>query len=565
VRRYGPVWGVVTAGAAAKLGLDHYREYAECHQLLQPWTGKMIKMDAGALATRQAETLLGRVADGMWCIVRGAQLLVLFLPLLVTAPLAFGWGSERWRDYWGDLLLQTLMLAGPAFMKWGQWAAARPDVCPQDLCRKLEQLHMDAPTHSPEFTQRAVASSFGVPADVLFDEFERQPMASGTIGQVHRAVLSQEGVARLAAMGQLAPPAGTRVAVKVRHPGVQDAIRYDFTVLKAIVRVLNQIPSLSWMHLDEMTWQFESLLAAQVDFTVEGEQLEAFNHNFRKWDYVAFPKPILAHPAVLVETFEEGVPLTQYTRGQEEGSLMNRVLAKLGLSVVLKMMLVDNLVHADLHPGNILVRELPNHLKPVWESFWCDMWQRVAGEEARVSPQLVLVDAGMTAIMDRAESTHLVKFFQGVSSFDGNLMGKAMIDFSVNFPDHLHDPFCLNVSELMNNFKGQYAASNWASFSESLNAAMGCVRDYHLCMQGHICTVIVTSMMLSDLQQRLDPECSVMRVLDKILLGQKLSTYVPGLEDAVEWLYSKNSVRVPKELTSSETGSDDDDSMVHVL
>lgn len=68
VRRYGPVWGVVTAGAAAKLGLDHYREYAECHQLLQPWTGKMIKMDAGALATRQAETLLGRVADGMWCI-----------------------------------------------------------------------------------------------------------------------------------------------------------------------------------------------------------------------------------------------------------------------------------------------------------------------------------------------------------------------------------------------------------------------------------------------------------------------------------------------------------------
>lgn len=107
---------------------------------------------------------------------------------------------------------------------------------------------------------------------------------------------------------------------------------------------------------------------------------------------------------------------------------MNRVLAKLGLSVVLKMMLVDNLVHADLHPGNILVRELPNHLKPVWESFWCDMWQRVAGEEARVSPQLVLVDAGMTAIMDRAESTHLVKFFQVLVASHSNWHGGLEYD-----------------------------------------------------------------------------------------------------------------------------------------
>jgi hypothetical protein len=77
---------------------------------------------------------------------------------------------------------------------------------------------------------------------------------------------------------------------------------------------------------------------------------------------------------------------------------------------------------------------------------------------------------------------------------------------------------------------------------------MGCVRSYGVCIQGHICTVIVTSMMLSDLQQRLDPHCSVMVVLDKILLGRMLSLHVPYLADAVEWAVSQNSVRVPRHL-----------------
>lgn len=83
------------------------------------------------------------------------------------------------------------------------------------------------------------------------------------------------------------------------------------------------------------------------------------------------------------------------------------------------------------------------------------------------------------------------------------------------------------------------------------------MEDLHLCSQ--LCPYCVEGRLLTGCDA-----CGP-QVLDKILLGQKLSTYVPGLEDAVEWLYSKNSVRVPKELTSSETGSDDDDSMVHVL
>lgn len=111
----------------------------------------MLHMPSRGTHSHSAQ-LKGRASEWARAAARGIQLLVLFVPLAVTAPFAFlagAWDAAGvWRSRWGDLLLHTLMLAGPAFMKWGQWAAARPDIVPQDLALKLETLHMDAPTHS---------------------------------------------------------------------------------------------------------------------------------------------------------------------------------------------------------------------------------------------------------------------------------------------------------------------------------------------------------------------------------------------------------------------------------
>jgi len=544
---YGIPLVLLGSAVGGKLAYDYYQEYAERHRLLKPWRGEMIKIEGVNALQAPPTTFRGKVVEGVMIAVRTAHLSILFIPLLVTAPLAFWYDTTgAWRERWNKLLLQTLMLAGPAFMKWGQWAAARPDLFPVDVCRELEALHMDAPTHPYSYTEAVVKDAFGHEIDQLFAEFDKEPIASGTIGQVYRAVLSPEGSALLAAEGQEPPPPNMVVALKIRHPGVQEAIRYDFTVMKLLTAAMNLVPSLEWLHLDEMTWQFETLLGAQVDFTVEGDRLAHFNHNFRKWNYVAFPKPIIAHPAALVETFEEGVGLTEYTRNEEDGSMMNRILAKLGLSVVLKMMLVDNLVHADLHPGNILVRDLPPFSLPVWESFWQDMYARLpfAEQFQKKIPQMVLVDAGMTATLTHTDSSHMVQFFHAVSKFDGVSMAKAMIDFSVNFPSELHERFSADIVALISAFDQSQQTNEWNSFSECLNTAMGCVRDYRLCIEGAVCTVIVTSMMLSDMQQRLDPECGVIPVLDKILLGRTIKNIIPSLEDSVEWLTGKHSVSV---------------------
>lgn len=88
---------------------------------------------------------------------------------------------------------KTLEMSGPAFIKWGQWAATRRDVFPPDLCKELAKLHTQAPVHSRRFTQTAIRRALGAEVEDLFDGFEAEPIASGSIAQVYRARLSRRG------------------------------------------------------------------------------------------------------------------------------------------------------------------------------------------------------------------------------------------------------------------------------------------------------------------------------------------------------------------------------------
>lgn len=143
---------------------------------------------------------------------RAAWLACLFAPLAWSARASFAQSPGPQRTAWADSLRSKLERAGPAFIKWGQWAATRLDLFPPDLCSSLERLHAAAPAHPRRHTVAAVQSAFGVESlDELFEGFPDQPLASGSIGQVYRARLSASGAARARL------PPGTVVAVKVRR------------------------------------------------------------------------------------------------------------------------------------------------------------------------------------------------------------------------------------------------------------------------------------------------------------------------------------------------------------
>lgn len=272
--------------------------------------------------------------EGLILLLRAFYLAILFSPSIVMAPFAESFGPQ-YRKTWLRLVHRTLERAGPAFIKWGQWAATRPDLFPRDLCTELSKLHAKAPEHSFAFTKKTIESAFGRKLSEIFDDFEEAPVASGSIAQVHRASL------RYRYRGRENKP--IVVAVKVRHPGVGDSIRRDFQIINIVAKISKFIPTLKWLRLDESVQQFAVFMMSQVDLAREAAHLSRFIYNFRRWKDVSFPKPVypLVHPAVLVETFEQGESVAHYVDDLSGNERLKSSLAHIGTHALLKMLLVS--------------------------------------------------------------------------------------------------------------------------------------------------------------------------------------------------------------------------------
>lgn len=405
------------------------------------------------------QKLLDAMQSELALAVRGVFLFLLFLPVLAAAPV--GMLGDEYRSRWYMLLRWTLENAGPAFIKWGQWAATRPDLFPQEFCSCLAALQTSAPRHSYAETRRALESAFGIPMDRLFLEFDPEPVASGSIAQVHKARLTdlaaslcgQSGMHTLQKKSARAGPAGplggglslssmprngreqrqkatflegTTVAVKVRHPGVTEMMEKDFILMQRAVSMLSLFPGLGLgPQLKESLMQFGAPMREQLDLRTEAKHLAKFADNFRWWSGVRFPLPAsesMVAPNVLIESFEEGQHISEYLKGP---CPHNKILAGLGVSCYLKMLLRDNYIHADLHPGNILVRVEG----PPPGSFMARM-ASAFGIEVPKLPRLVLLDVGMTARLTSDDQKKLVGFFKSLTNLDGAAVADAILRFA---------------------------------------------------------------------------------------------------------------------------------------
>jgi len=408
-----------------------------------------------------------------------------------------------WRKKWVNQLrksafehlLQGCREGGAAFIKWGQWSASREDLFPPEFCEVLSALHDRAPVHSMRQTRREIQKSFGRPVEEIFEAFEHEPLASGSVAQVHRAMYRLNG--------RLVP-----VIVKVRHPNVGTHIHQDFQILKPLASMAASFPALKNLPLEESVSQFSNTMTAQTDFRVEAAHIKRFGESFAPVsNSVVIPTLIdeLVSESVLVETFEEGFSVSRFIKNPSE---LNTRIVSIGVDAYLKMLLSDNFVHTDLHPGNILVRE-------------------VELESGEKDIQIVLLDFGLAEELGPRIRKHFISFLNLIVKGDGYNAARHILQWS-------EDQKCLNPSAFIEDMKRIFKeecnvhSAEGIDLDSALKSMLRCARKHQMSIDSEYASLALGAVLMVGFAKSLDPRVNLMDAAATTLLTYALTGRVVG-------------------------------------
>lgn len=338
----------------------------------------------------------------------GARDLVTSSPLSAALDAPDTEGSEDPGDDAALDLAEDLEKLGPTFIKLGQLLSTRADLLPEAHIEALARLQDDVAPVPFEQIREVIEDELGARLSNLFERFDETPIASASLGQVHHAVMRD----------------GRDVAVKVQRPGIRGVIERDLEVLHGVAGFLDaHTDTGERYHFDEMIDEFERSLARELDYRREAESLTELRSNLEGFDRLTVPEYVrgLTTSRVLVMDHVDGTKVTdlsELARLDIDGDALVDELFR----AYLKQMLADGFVHADPHPGNVLVT--PDH-------------------------RLALIDVGMVVRLDPGTRERMLRLLLAVA--DGEGQAAADVALAMGQPTSFFDEeaFRRDVSALI--------------------------------------------------------------------------------------------------------------------
>ncbi|KAG2022967.1 atypical/ABC1/ABC1-C protein kinase [Coprinopsis cinerea AmutBmut pab1-1] len=553
------------------------------------------------------ELLREHVWEPIRTAVRFLRLFALFFPVILSSPMLLvgrpmkEYKGDRWGAvWWYGYLVQQMEAAGPTFIKLAQWAASRVDLFPPILCERLGALHSQGTPHPFSHTKKVVEAVFQRPFDQVFEEFDQTPIGSGAIAQVYRATLKRDlippsyhGPRRTRQVGgalgpiilEDPPPSAptASVAIKILHPRVEKTISRDLAIMHFFASCISLLPGMKWLSLPEEVLVFGEMMNQQLDLRHEADNLITFEANFapRKVP-VTFPRPlkIWSSKDILVEEYQNALPLETFLRNG--GGPYDYQIATVGLNAFLTMLLLDNFVHSDLHPGNIMIKfskppttrillqNLYNHffpssvdqstsdvssaslmipadysqsdeivarLRKVSNS--PDEWSRelLKLHSGGYVPEIVFIDAGLVTTLNDTNRTNFLDLFKAVAEFDGYKTGQLMIERS-RTPELAVDKetFALKMQHLILSIKRKTFSLGQIKIADLLTDVLKNVRKHRVKMEPDFINTVISILLLEGIGRQLDPKmdlfASALPILRQLGGQMAMDTKVEGLPSA---------------------------------
>lgn len=311
--------------------------------------------------------------------------------LLVVRSIVIGGETNREtnQEKQAVWLKEKLIELGPTFIKIGQSMGTRADLLPLPFVIALGELQDQVPPFPNEIAFARIEKDLGRKINEVYKEFELEPVAAASLGQVYRARLHT----------------GEEVAVKVQRPNLEATIKGDLEILSKVANFAERFPQLN----ENADWtgmlrEFNQTIHEEMDYAAEGRNAERFRENFQRWDNIHVPKIYwnATTSKVLTMEFIHGTKVTDLAEQERLGvspAKVNRLLIK----TYLKQLLEDGFFHADPHPGNLLVMNdgrlaffdfgMVGRITPELQSKMIDAFFHVVGKDpAGIAQDLIDLD-----------------------------------------------------------------------------------------------------------------------------------------------------------------------------
>lgn len=310
-------------------------------------------------------------------------------------------------------LTDDLERMGPTYIKLAQLMSTRADLIPPPYAKALSRLQDSVEPFGFDEIERIVTEQLGVRLSRAFESFEATPLASASLGQVHRAVLRD----------------GRPVVVKVQRPGIKERIAEDMEALAELAEFADKHSEAGRKYgFGELLEQFRRSLNGELDYRREAENLRHLGRIVRDYDRLVIPEP--------VDDYTTGMVLTMdYISGRKVTDL--GPLAKLELDgcelaqqlfeAYLDQILVEGFFHADPHPGNVLLTD---------------------------DNRLALVDLGMVARVPGAMRKLLIKLLLAMSDGDGKATADAAVALGRPLEDFDEASFVTRAADMVERSQG---------------------------------------------------------------------------------------------------------------
>ncbi len=282
----------------------------------------------------------------------------------------------------------TLEELGPTFVKIGQILSTRPDILPSEYIVELQKLQDDVKPEKHDVIVDVIESELGKPIDEIFPNFDRTPIASASLAQVHLAQLKT----------------GEKVVVKVQRPNVKEKMTTDISILKKLAPVINLTPTGSAMDAREVVEELANATEKELDFDNERENIKKFSENNIDVKFILCPSVYEEYCTnkIIVMDYIEGIKIDDIDKLKKEGYDLQDLATKLTYNYF-KQVFEDGFFHADPHPGNILIHD----------------------------KKIGYIDFGLMGQLDSSLKKKFNEFLEGVVDRDISTMSKSILKIGI--------------------------------------------------------------------------------------------------------------------------------------